>query len=446
MDRKTEDQIWRVSASQIKTWKDCPRKWGFKYIDGLEDPPGKAAELGSAVHRDLEWYLQAGSIDSRTESGRIAVAAKEILPGPSYRLQVEREIVFELDGITYRGFIDLIDPDGEEGPTIYDHKTSSDPRRWGLTEETLPEDVQALIYATWGILHWDLDSVALQWSYLKTRGQAEATAVRAKISKDDALQKIREKIRPAALAIVEASSCAESATELDPNPAACSKFGGCPFSDVCERSEDQLLESTLGKKTEKEKGKEMTLKELLRSKNAKKAPPRANEFAAILPPEADTKKEEIREEEVALKGQQAILDFISDVGGTAEFSKSRSAATTQVPFAHGGSLFALGKAGKITISDKKTTRECSLLVEESHAEPEPVVEETPVEETPVEETPVEEAPTRSILQEARISNNPEYADDRRELFMAMAKAGYTPEYLEQILDLFDAKIVSWSRG
>ena len=441
MDGEIKNQIWRVSASQIKTWKDCPRKWGFKYIDGLEDPPGKAAELGSAVHKDLEWYLQAGSIDSRTESGRIAVAAKKVLPGPSYRLEVEREILFDLEGVTYRGFIDLIDPDGEEGPTIYDHKTSSDPKRWGLTEETLPNDVQALIYATWGILEWNLDNVALQWSYLKTRGQAEATAVRAKISKDDALQKIREKIRPSALAIVEASSCAESAMELDPNPAACSKFGGCPFSDVCERSEDQLLESTLGKKTEKEKGKEMTLKELLKSKNAKKAPPRANEFAAILPPEAETKKEEIKEDEVALKGQEAIVAYLEGAGGTAQFSKSRASATREVPFAHGGSLFALGKSGKITISDKKTTRECSLLVGKSHAEPEPVVEAPPVEALPVKETP-----TRSILQEARISNNPEYADDRRELFMAMAKAGYTPEYLAQILDLFDAKIVSWSRG
>ena len=436
MDGDMEREIWRVSASQIKTWKDCPRKWGFKYIDGLEDPPGKAAELGSAVHRDLEWYLQAGSIDTSTDSGRIAAAAKEVLPGPSHRLQVEREIVFELEGVTYRGFIDLIDP---RGPTIYDHKTSSDPKKWGLTEETLPNDVQALIYATWGILEWNLDSVALQWSYLKTRGRAEATAVRAKISKDDALQKIREKIRPTALAIVEASSCAESAMELDPNPGACSKFGGCPFADVCERSEDQLLESALGKKTEKEKGK-MTLKELLKSKNAKKAPPRANEFAAILPPEAEaeTKKEEIKEEEVALKGQEAIVAYLEAAGGSAQFSKSRASATRDVPFAHGGSLFALGKAGKITISDKKTTRECSLLIGESHAEPgpEPVVEATPVEETP----------TRSILQEARISNNPEFADDRRELFLAMAKAGYAPDYLEKVLDLFDAKIVSWSRG
>ena len=438
MDGEIKREIWRVSASQIKTWKDCPRKWGFKYIDGLEDPPGKAAELGSAVHKDLEWYLQAGTIDTSTKSGKIAVAAKEILPGPSYRLEVEREILFELEGITYRGFIDLIDPDGEEGPTIYDHKTSSDPKRWGLTEETLPEDVQALIYATWGILHWDLDSVAIQWSYLKTRGRAEATAVRAKISKDDALQKIREKIRPAALAIVEASSCAESAMELDPNPASCSNFGGCPFADVCDLTEDQRLESTLGKKKEKEKGKDMSLKELLKSKNAKKAPPRANEFAKILPPESETKKEEIKEEEVALKGKDSIVAFIETAGGTAQFSKSRSSATMEIPFAHGGSLISLGKAGIISITDRKMTRECALL------------EETPVEAAPVviEAAPVviEAAPVRSILQEARISNNPKFADDRRELFLAMATAGYTPEYLEKVLDLFDARIVSWSRG
>ena len=135
-------EIWRVSASQIKTWNDCPRKWGFKYIDGLEDPPSKAAILGSKVHAELERYLEGGDIDEASDAGKIAATALDLLPEPRVDLSVEEEVVFELDGVTFRGFVDLIDP---AGPTIFDHKTSSDPKRWGLTEETLVDDVQALM-------------------------------------------------------------------------------------------------------------------------------------------------------------------------------------------------------------------------------------------------------------------------------------------------------------
>ena len=437
-------EIWRVSASQIKTWNDCPRKWGFKYIDGLEDPPSKAAILGSKVHAELERYLGGGDIDEASDAGKIAATALDLLPEPREDLSVEEEVVFELDGVTFRGFVDLIDP---AGPTIFDHKTSSDPKRWGLTEETLVDDVQALMYATAGFLRWDLDSVGLQWTYLKTRGTAMATAVRATLSKDETLEKFRTRIHPTALAIVEAADCAESALELSAKPSGCSKFGGCPFSGVCPRTEDQLLESSLGTKTGKETDT-MTLKDLLKAKNGKKAPPRKNELAQILPPEAkeEKKTDATSDEETALKGQEAILDFIKAAGGTATFSKSRANATREVPFAHGGSLYALGKESKITILDEKKTRVCSLATPVADLSVVEVIrEEAPTEETPTVEV-VEEPPTRSILEEARASNRPEYADDRRELFLAMARAGEDPSKIEKILDLFDAKIVSWSRG
>lgn len=39
-----------LSASQISTFRDCQRKWGFKYIAGLEDPAGPAAALGTETH------------------------------------------------------------------------------------------------------------------------------------------------------------------------------------------------------------------------------------------------------------------------------------------------------------------------------------------------------------------------------------------------------------
>jgi hypothetical protein len=38
-----------VSASQITTYKRCPRKWGFKYLDKLPDPPANSRTLRARV-------------------------------------------------------------------------------------------------------------------------------------------------------------------------------------------------------------------------------------------------------------------------------------------------------------------------------------------------------------------------------------------------------------
>ena len=442
----------RVSASQIKTWKMCPRKWGFKYIEVLEDPPGKAAILGTKVHEQLEWWLQAGSINSTLPEGKIAKAATKHLPGPSYQNQVEREIIFDRAGVTFRGFVDLIDPTEKRGPLIYDHKTSSDPKRWGLTPETLPEDPQAIIYAIWGLEEFGLDSVELQWTYLKTRGAPEATEVRARISKDEAEAKFDSIVRPAALAIVDAAQNCERATDLPAEVSGCSKFGGCPFAGVCPRTTDELIEQTLGQ-NEKEKGK-MSLKQLLKQK--KMAPPRANEFAKIMPPEVDAKTEPeaptppAADAPVAINGQDEILQKIRESGGVFTFSKSRATATAEVPFAHGRSLMTLKKDGRIKIEDEGKTRRCSLADSELATAPAPaleVVEDTAPAPQPETDPEPEIAPEpREFVHAVEPGKAPtkEQIDDRRGLFFAMAAKGYTPDYIEQILDLFDARIVSWS--
>jgi len=48
----------RLSASQIQTFTECQRKWAWRVLDGVEEPPNKAAELGGQVHAELEKYLR----------------------------------------------------------------------------------------------------------------------------------------------------------------------------------------------------------------------------------------------------------------------------------------------------------------------------------------------------------------------------------------------------
>lgn len=82
-----------ASASQIETFRRCPRKWFFAKILGYPSPSTPALELGVAVHEELERYLLAS-----TTPGPIASAGLDLLPKPP----VDPELV--------EAFFALVDP------------------------------------------------------------------------------------------------------------------------------------------------------------------------------------------------------------------------------------------------------------------------------------------------------------------------------------------------
>lgn len=51
-------RITAWSFSRWKTWRDCPRKAFYKFIERREEPQGEAAARGQAVHEDAERYLR----------------------------------------------------------------------------------------------------------------------------------------------------------------------------------------------------------------------------------------------------------------------------------------------------------------------------------------------------------------------------------------------------
>ena len=53
------------SPSAAGTYRQCPLRWKFRYIDKLPDPPGEAALVGTFAHRVLE-HLCDESADART--------------------------------------------------------------------------------------------------------------------------------------------------------------------------------------------------------------------------------------------------------------------------------------------------------------------------------------------------------------------------------------------
>ncbi|MEZ5232145.1 MAG: PD-(D/E)XK nuclease family protein [Acidimicrobiales bacterium] len=65
-----------LSPSSAVLFEQCPRRWRFRYLDRLPDPPGQAALVGTFVHRILERLLGEEPA-ARTLDRARAIAAEE---------------------------------------------------------------------------------------------------------------------------------------------------------------------------------------------------------------------------------------------------------------------------------------------------------------------------------------------------------------------------------
>ena len=176
----------RLSASQIETFTNCRRKWGWRYLDGIEEPTNPAAVKGRAVHAVLEQYLSGGQIDFTTEIGYIAASGLEHLPKPGTPgLLIEQEFHYEgPSGHTYLGYKDL-----EEPGIVTDHKTTSD-LRWQKTAEELRDDIQATLYAVdYFRKHPEEPHVGLRWVYYQTKNTKKSAVTHIRVAQPETWQR-----------------------------------------------------------------------------------------------------------------------------------------------------------------------------------------------------------------------------------------------------------------
>jgi len=401
-----DDKRWKISPTQVKAWGECPRKWGFRYLDGIQSPQSAAAALGSEVHGLLEGWLTDGAPVPDTRAGKIAKAGLEFLPAPGECDHVETQLLFDWEGMLFRGFVDVVWTGGDGVPVVSDHKTSSDPKKWGLSEAALPSDVQALIYSVWLLDLVDAPMVDLRWTYFRTRGKALAFPVDARITREDARQNFKERVEPNARSIMAAiedhQKTGALADSLQANPSACGMYGGCHFAAFCERTQEETLTAIFGNK-EKEKEKNMGLKELLAKKNGRKLPPpragvnapeapasnevareiskvvgtitgnpkqrktKAREVAEAAAGEVDAHKaaakardaadtfEEKEETPKRSKAQERVLELLAEENPR-HFSKSKADDNEAAPFVHGRTLNAMARSGLITIEEMINVR------------------------------------------------------------------------------------------
>jgi len=245
--------VKHVSASQITTFRDCPRKWYFEKVVGLPRPSTGSTELGSAVHAVLEDYLRGDTegIAPTSEAHEIAMSGLVHLPVRGPHLRVELGLADEMpikdSPVPVLGYVDLIDLKSNE---IYDHKTTSSPK-YTKTEAELRQNVQLHLYArAYFDNHPERDHVTLTHIYYGTRSRW-SKRVSVRVTREENARQWDE-----IKATIEQMVLAYGAENAGAVPACydqCDKYGGCPFKGACLRAQahtPKTLETHTAENTE----------------------------------------------------------------------------------------------------------------------------------------------------------------------------------------------------
>lgn len=175
-------EVHYVSATQLKTFKLCKRKWWIESILDRREEESPAMRKGKRGHAEVErWYLEGrrprhASILRALELGLLperdapGLLIEQPLGEVSVRLGPSDRRGFTGDpgpnlyaaGVPFVGFVDLLAP-----PLIVDHKFVSGD--YDLSADELGHDTQMLTYGVWAAQRWALDAVQLRHVYYGTR-------------------------------------------------------------------------------------------------------------------------------------------------------------------------------------------------------------------------------------------------------------------------------------
>lgn len=161
----TRLEAW--SYSRLSTYEICPAKIRFGVFDKIKEPPNKAMERGSAVHKDIEMYLR-GDMRKMTSAMRTSKDYLTKLRAATKRVDTWLEQKWGLDedwepcgffdsnvwlrlvvdcAMEYKNHVRIID--FKTGKVRASHKT------------------QLKLYAAAGFSHWDgVDRIECELAYI----------------------------------------------------------------------------------------------------------------------------------------------------------------------------------------------------------------------------------------------------------------------------------------
>ncbi len=263
-----QGRVQRVSATQITLFRECERKWAFRYLLGIKHPQHPAAALGTEVDDEqLQPYLREGRpIDFSRPSGSGDIANSGLVHLPpigcakplepfgfsASGIEVQRHFVIPSPtwtegkhvGFGFQGYMDLWIP--LDTPNVKDFKTSKD-FRYSKSEDKqstlyLGKDVQAMLYATAAMYETGAREVDLDWIYMRTKGPRDSKRVHLRVVADQVAEQFSA-INDTALRMYVARKTAKDPLELAPNPDMCGSYGGCPHQADCNLSPSEKVDA-----------------------------------------------------------------------------------------------------------------------------------------------------------------------------------------------------------
>lgn len=228
-----------VSATSIRLFQNCQRRWYERYILGKKEESTVAMKRGNEVHRQLEEYLQKGTLPDDTVEGQIAVAGLQYLPSPDPNHQVEQSLddyPVPNVAIRFKGFIDLLSY--ENGVLeVLDHKTTSN-FRYALSGEQLKQDTQMVIYARHVLEHYDVDEITLTHVVYLTKPPYQSQKTSIVVSRDHIYQ-VFDEIHEIVQDMVSAKE--KQVGEMEKNKSHCFSYGKrCPYFKECQISANTI--------------------------------------------------------------------------------------------------------------------------------------------------------------------------------------------------------------
>ena len=224
-----------VSATQVKMFDRCNRKWWWAYVQKLRTPPSPAMALGTKVHKEIEDYLEGKGSPPEDSIAKSAIPLlDEALSKFEEDILIEQpiEIPVEDTGILFVGRADIVDLGGDI-PKVIDIKTTSNIVKWGAKPHKLSQDVQMNVYAYAVISSYapSADMLEVSHLYVQTRGPEKAKFVAVRLSKSH-IEDMWEGVMDSVHRMVEVST-EEFQNFIPANVHACQDFGGCPYMNHC---------------------------------------------------------------------------------------------------------------------------------------------------------------------------------------------------------------------
>jgi hypothetical protein len=233
----------KISASGLKLYRGCARRWVFAKVHGIREPETEATNLGKETHAELEEWTKSGAVPKSALAAKMLAAFKGFpyWADPAVT-QAEEGFTFYISGVAFHGYTDFRRAGRDPSHRIVgDYKTTGN-LSYALREEggVLVDtdgavDVQSTIYATREFIEGATDVTGV-WLY----GLTKAPHTTRLVTVDFDPAKVETAMRAAiddGKKMVELATIRPAANDVPYNSGYCWAYKKpCPFADACKRA------------------------------------------------------------------------------------------------------------------------------------------------------------------------------------------------------------------